>query len=78
MLPSVMNQIAPPSLKLMLNTSESDDIPPMPEGTLPYRAVRTAWLSVAGVSVVVGGGCPNLRIVGIALAVPQSELDTHV
>jgi hypothetical protein len=41
-LPSVRNQIAPPSLKLMLNASESDDIPPMPERTLPFRAVKTA------------------------------------
>src|SRR5216684_2524982 len=47
-LPSVMNKIAPPSLKLMLNTSESDDIPPMPDRTLPFRAVATARLSLAG------------------------------
>src|SRR5215813_5660466 len=51
-LPSVMNQIAPPSLKLMLNASESDDIPPMPDRTLPYRAVVTARLSATGVPVL--------------------------
>src|SRR5262249_28094651 len=51
-LPSAMNQIAPPSLKLMLNTSESDDIPPMPDRTLPYRAVATARLSATGVPVL--------------------------
>src|SRR5215813_9712601 len=57
-LPSVMNQIAPPSLKLMLNTSVSDDIPPIPERTLPFRAVATARLSVAGAPTLGSWGSP--------------------